>query len=651
VAVAAKARAFLQRAKDKNIEDIKKKMGNDISLYEAIAASNKKASVANNLLGASKMSANGPPGFLDIGDGRITAGGLRLDISAKKTFFTSFDQNWCCIQCGNHGLTPAFKIRGLPDSSCARQVIILGDQACPAILPAAGDLQCIRTLLQENGSVSDLCDEFLRLLGNRRVPQGSTILIFSASHLANVGLAAYCSDLLKARDKIWKQTGNKTVVGPLPPILLGGSNNAELIRNIFELVAWSNYFFKSDDNYLEDSHATACTILLDAKEGDLVVGDIRRYTLPADKTDGIQRVWVSGGQESKAMPCSIKALTPASEKLFFDAVIDELRRGQGLDLDPLPTLDRIVYNSSHVKRKIDIVIVGSSNASKLADILIKRGKSVMLIHEPHWVICRPNVEMLATRIHKEIQITEPGLIILQFFDNSCFFAKREDGSRTLPVRMEDGGFHMIGDVVVCSQEAQVEQFRTLMPIFSALGGRPTLCISPLPRFVAAGCCNNTTHAANRRDDDYRETMTIKLDAYRRHLKDFTFSSGFKNIKVMDPSMDLKGMGADETWGDDPVHPKPEVYNNIATGVLKMAANMADMRRETSGNKRRRTDSQEDSNAGRSSNNRGENLPGSYSDRQERQGHHYNHGQSGRGAYGGPRPYNFNSRARPYTRRY
>jgi hypothetical protein len=277
----------------------------------------------------------------------------------------------------------------------------------------------------------------------------------------------------------------------------------------------------------------------------------------------------------------------------------------------------------------------------------------MLIQEPHWVICRPDVEMFATRIHKKIQITEPGLIILQFFDNSCYFAKREDGSRTLPVRMEDGGFHLIGDVVVCSRDAQTEQFRTLMPIFSALGGRPTLCIAPLLRYVAAGCCSNNTHAANRREDDYRENMMIKLDAYRRHLKDFTFSAGLKYIKVMDPSWDLRGMGVSEMWGDDPVHPKQEVYNNIATGVLMMAANMSDMRREAGGNKRRRTDSQEDTNNVRSGGNRAPHTPGHFSGRQDRQGHQYNHGQGsgGRGAYGGPRPYGFNHRARPYAKRY
>jgi hypothetical protein len=70
-------------------------------------------------------------------------------------------------------------------------VVVLSDQSFPAILPANSNENCIKILLIENGSLDDLVLEFIRLIGNRRVPPGTTILLFSASHLGAVGTAAY----------------------------------------------------------------------------------------------------------------------------------------------------------------------------------------------------------------------------------------------------------------------------------------------------------------------------------------------------------------------------------------------------------------------------------------------------------------------------
>jgi hypothetical protein len=338
-----RAKAFLQKLKDKNISDIKKNVGANLPLYEAILKSNLKGMTASNLLGSGKIQACTPPGFIELGDGRITAGGLKLDITTKKTTFTSFDDNWCCLQCGNHGATPAFKIRGLADSSCFRQVVILADQTFPALLPAAGEAQCLRILLIENGSLEALASEFLLLLGNRRVPKGSNILIFSGSHLANVGLETYVADLLKASNKIQAATGKETIVQPLPPIFLGGTTNAELIRSTFELMEWSKEYYGLDDCYLDDGHVTASAILSSQQEGEPRVVDLRRYSLPANKNSSSMRVWASGGEERKALPCSVKALTPTAEKEYLDSLIGELRARQALQLDLEPTLDRVIY--------------------------------------------------------------------------------------------------------------------------------------------------------------------------------------------------------------------------------------------------------------------------------------------------------------------
>jgi hypothetical protein len=38
-------------------------------------------------------------GLVEIGDGRILSGGLKIDIGAKKIVCCSFDSEWRCLQC------------------------------------------------------------------------------------------------------------------------------------------------------------------------------------------------------------------------------------------------------------------------------------------------------------------------------------------------------------------------------------------------------------------------------------------------------------------------------------------------------------------------------------------------------------------------
>jgi hypothetical protein len=58
-----------------------------------------------------------------------------------------------------------------------------------------------------------------------------------------VGKAAYVEDLVDAMKAIQGKYGKNTRVGPLAPTLLGGCEDAALIRSIFEIAAWSEHLF------------------------------------------------------------------------------------------------------------------------------------------------------------------------------------------------------------------------------------------------------------------------------------------------------------------------------------------------------------------------------------------------------------------------
>jgi hypothetical protein len=61
------------------------------------------------------------------------------------------------------------------------------------------------------------------------VPPGSIILAF--------GMEQYTRDLVNQEEKITTKYGKETIFKPLPPVLLGGSDNPDLVRSILELIS------------------------------------------------------------------------------------------------------------------------------------------------------------------------------------------------------------------------------------------------------------------------------------------------------------------------------------------------------------------------------------------------------------------------------
>jgi hypothetical protein len=579
--IAEKCRQFIMKAKEKTTEEIRNRMGRELLTYEAISSRNKKSRIAINILGTSPAPTPAPEvtGWISLGDGRFLSGGLNMALNTWKIISTSFDADWTCLRCGSHGSRPAFKIRGEADSSCSIQVIVLSDQAFPAVIPAASVENCIKILLIENAKLDDLVEEFCKLVGNRRVPPGTLLLLFSASHLADVGTAAYAEDYLEAEKKIKSKFGNLTRVGPLPPLLLDGTNSKQMIRSIFEIENWFTIYYHGDLVFLEDSHVAAQEMLIRLGEGKQSL-EPWRIRLPGK--DG-KKVYSSGGEDSRAVPCNIKPLTHLNEKELITGMIRELRSKLALDLDPNPSFERGLGIQSRAKVRCNYLIVGSSNATRLRQAMESMGHSSCIVHLANWRIGRGCTEGLISMVKEAMKSSEPDTIVLQLLDSSCFYAKGPDGSRQLATRGPDGRFHMEGEVRVCSREVQLDHFDALKPLLDIFERRRVLIVTPMPRYIVAGCCNEAEHCSNRGERGYRTSMLQGLEDIRYNLKEYLFHKGKRQVRVLDPNIDIRGMTDSEVWDTDPIHPRPEVYKKIAEAVLKMGDLVED-------NKRRRSDS-------------------------------------------------------------
>jgi hypothetical protein len=138
---------------------------------------------------------------------------------------------------------------------------------------------------------------------------------------------------------------------------------------------------------------------------------------------------------------------------------------------------------------------------------------------------------------------------------------------------EDCEYHLEGEVTVCSKDTQLEHLNTIKPLLEITDKRKCLLLTPLPRYVAAGCCTNPDHCSNRRYPDFVQHMQDSLELLCKHFKDFLYYRSMRHIKIVDPGMDIRGLSIDEVWGDNAIHPQPLVYCRITAAVIRISDSM------------------------------------------------------------------------------
>ena len=212
------------------------------------------------------------------------------------------------------------------------------------------------------------------------------------------------------------------------------------------------------------------------------------------------------------------------------------------------------------------LIIGSSNAGRLEEALQRKGVSTGHILSKNWRAPKTNVADMANQIQEELLVREYTAVVFQLLDNNMFFALCEDSSR-IPARGLDGKFHVDGALVLADKDNQYAILKLCELLWSATKDKHVVVVGPLPHFISNGCCADSEHVSNRTDLDYYVRMKEDLSKCCGNIKDFLFTSAHRNCRVMDPTKNMAGLAAAEIWGSDPVHPKPEIYDKLAEGVI------------------------------------------------------------------------------------
>jgi hypothetical protein len=351
---------------------------------------------------------------------------------------------------------------------------------------------------------------------------------------------------------------------PLPIVFLAGCECRMAIRTAAEVNNWAKSVFNDDDWYLATSFGLAKSIITDTgteKQQDYKA----MLKLPSSIEAGAKKL-IFKSEGWGQLPVNIKPASATTEKEIVAALLIELRDRLALELCTEPSFERGFRQPKSAKTKVEFLVIGSSNASKTAKGLNNQGYSSTVVYSEGWRATTTGVNMLLSQVKELLANYTCDTVVFQLTDNSIFFGKTEEGALMPAMKGPDGKFHLNGDLEVAGRTRQFEILNLLKPVLDLVKDVPAIFISPMPRYVACGCCDEHDHVANRFQRGFKDEIMAKLAEVKANTKNFMFMNHYHNITVMDPAVDMRGVPEDNIWGTDPIRPKESFYNTLAKSV-------------------------------------------------------------------------------------
>ena len=304
VNISERARRYIAKRKEEVKEHIKVVFADKMNTYEAIKRQNFRDMAVCNILGGLAIDQQMESDLFTGGDGRVCRTILRADFGAKMRASYSFRPSTMqCMGCSSRHQLDVGK----------RVVFVLSNQDFPPALPCLNGGQCMYIFRLENGSLTELVDDFLEMTKGWRLHPGTVALATSTSHLARCGTVAYAASLAHNGGRIAKAFGGNVEWIPGLPIPTCGSNNKELIRSLLEIYNWVRFILQDTSSTLAGSFG----LLADAIRSNPTRGatgpEERRLALPNMLSDYPNlKTWASD-DHLIPIPLSIAAFNEKTE--------------------------------------------------------------------------------------------------------------------------------------------------------------------------------------------------------------------------------------------------------------------------------------------------------------------------------------------------
>ena len=549
------------------------------SMYSVIKNKRVLGSAVPNLNGkGAALNAPELGSFYNEGDRRIELAFLRSSFNGNLN--VSFSFNPSTLQCSNCSDMPhnIAGVLGQPD------VFILTDQNFAPALPTSGK-KCVNVIRVEYGTLTEIANIFLDVISVGKMHVGSVIIISSASQLADIGLAGYAEEMVRASKMIMSSLSGQVTVRAGIPVLLNGCSDPNLIRSISELGGWLSSLREAGEGFPASSMEAVILSIKNSGRDGLQTPYTQRFRLPVSLLSYEKKTWGSGGWID--LPNGTTPLGFEAEKFIVDSLVAELNLKFNFDLDPEPNLSRADPNPRQDPPAIPgrVITVGASLADRLASAMSLAGIPSTRIPTPSWRPTQDTMARAAAELSSEINNDQDVTIIFQFLDCAAFYARCEDGG-LVPARQghnedgPDGSYHLDGELVIAPRELFNHTLKTALTLFKAAGSHHKIILAPLPRYWVSNCCSEVDHIPNRMEEDFEDIIFDGIDGLRRLIKDFLFLHKIPNCSVYNTaqlivtedggrstSVDTR-TALKARWGSDPVHPEEDCFSSLAANILK-----------------------------------------------------------------------------------
>ena len=276
-------------------------------------------------------------------------------------------------------------------------------------------------------------------------------------------------------------------------------------------------------------------------------------------------------------PVHLLATDEGMERVIIKTLIKELNEKFNVGLDSNFLTSRSVLPDSHEDQLLpgEIIVIGSSHASRIATALSSQGEQVKCLASPFWRLKEEDVKTTVEALEKEVGYSSDATIIYHIFNSSIYFACGSTGEKVLPKRREDGRYHVEGDLVLADWDTFKRIFSIAAPLLRAGGNLKKIVLSPLPRYATNKCCSNSAHLTNAGTRGYAKKIGSAIADIHGWIEDLAHGRRIKNMEVVCPSSIIglrddsnstKHLGA--LWGADPVQLTPSGYGKIAESLAK-----------------------------------------------------------------------------------
>jgi hypothetical protein len=163
------------------------------------------------------------------------------------------------------------------------------------------------------------------------------------------------------------------------------------------------------------------------------------------------------------------------------------------------------------------------------------GFTVTDLSRPGWLATDENIDALIKEMQK-LSLPPGFAVLMDLLGNATYWYEHFDGSTALPYK-DYKGWHYAGKVTVCPENNFIQILSALSPIFLSAQSNLKVILPPMPRYLSGGCCSNTSHSTNVRDEGFSIALLDKLTGLRGIMKKKLAELGTKNYWLLD------GLGA------------------------------------------------------------------------------------------------------------